>query len=139
MTQDPYNLLTRQQYELRCRKCASVVSSPIRELGVEIPLQFEDDKPVLPPGHFIRSERLLAARADEPTCGHAEVIVDRSVLVHAVEGGNRIGCCGPSGTDGYNLFCPRKHPIGTEVGDCWQCHFVHLPLTLVDLVMLKRE
>jgi hypothetical protein len=131
--------MTRRQYELRCRKCGSVVSSPIRELGVEIPLHFADDEPLLPPGHFIRSERLLATKKDSARCGHAEIVVDRGVLVHAVEGGNRIGCCGPSGMDGYNLFCPRKHPVGTEVGDCYQHHFTHLPLSLVALVELENQ
>jgi hypothetical protein len=36
------------------------------------------------------------------------------------------GCCGPDGSLGPTLQCLKGHDLGTEIGDCWQPHFVRL-------------
>ena len=40
--------------------------------------------------------------------------------------GDRSGCCGPSGLNGPNVACACGAVVGTEVGDCWQTHYVAL-------------
>ena len=40
-------------------------------------------------------------------------------------------CCGYRGLVGFNVYCTKGHPVGTEISDCCTVNFAHLPLDRV--------
>lgn len=118
---------------VRCLKCSEPISGALTRVTDRRTLTEQDGEELLEPNTFMLAADFLGT--DEVFYGlvQNEILVNRGVL-YAIDCGKRIGCCGPDGSDGLNLACSAGHEIGTEVGDCWQPHFVHVALDRVTLV-----
>ena len=117
---------------LACRVCGQLLSKSVERLS-GVTLGMEDEEPAIPPGTYAHSNDVLEDGDEFWGLGKDEIVIGLVDLVDVEACGNRVGCCGPAG-DGPNLQCLQGHVVGTEVGDCYQPHFVHLPLTCVELV-----
>jgi hypothetical protein len=125
-----------------CKECGarlsgplSLFEGPIRESPYGKPLYGE---PLLPAGCYALSELVLA---NPPFYGvePRELLVGIADLDGALATPRTGGCCGPSGHEGPNLVCPDGHPVGTQIGDCWQQHFCHLPLKAITLTSTRPK
>jgi hypothetical protein len=106
---------------VHCARCGITLSTPALELpGRPSPLREDDGADGLPSGVCFR------VATDDVWNGAREgsVVIHLADLRNTIASGIRVGCCGPSGTDGPNLSCANGHVVGTEVADCWSSHFV---------------
>ena len=118
--------------QIQCERCGQVLTGLLREVVDYDALEFEYGEPVVPVGSYGVSEAIIAC--EEPCeCQPNELIVHRESLVDVVEGGPRVGCCGPSDGE-WNLFCQKGHPVGIEMADCYLPHFVRVPLNRVKVI-----
>jgi len=93
----------------------------------------QDGVQVVRAGCFAYAENVVLSKKRFYGAKDGEVLVGVADLPFVLLGGDRHGCCGPIGQHGFNLFCPDDHPVGTECGDCWMPHYVHMPLTHVEV------
>ena len=122
--------------QLRCRKCERVIAQSLRVLSHEASVTFESGEPVVPCGYVVSSDRLLQEPDFDAILRNITngVIANRNDLHDVLEGGDRQGCCGPSGNHGPNLFCKSGHPFGAEYGDCWMPNCVFLSSEFVEVL-----
>ena len=109
-------------FRLHCRACTRPLSTPLFEISTTTaPLDSRIGQDALPPGSFWRAGvgvDLPAVRPGDLVCVRADLDIQPC--------GTRNGCCGPDGLDGPNLACACGTTLGTELGDCWQAHYVAL-------------
>ena len=121
------------RYRLLCRECGAALSRALAETTSEAKYRHKDGEQVIPVGFFARAENVIIKNARFYGAKDGEVLVGVADLPFALAGGSRNGCCGPTGMHGFNIMCENEHFVGTECGDCWMPHFVHLPLTHVEV------
>jgi len=127
-----YKNTTASRSQVLCRVCGIPVTnwlwvpniSLINKLKNE---KYEDGAPLLPRGIILDIDCILEKNESFWGSENSEIIVNLNDLVNTCDGGVRNGCCGVDGSDGINIFCVNNHPIGTEVSDCYQSEFAHLP------------
>ena len=121
------------QIKLHCTKCKIEVTdwlkeatgSLIKKLSTE---EIIDQEQMIPPGFYTSINKII--ESDEVFYGaeKSDFLVNIESMRNVKRGGIINGCCDADGQDGINLFCPKKHEIGTELADCWQPNFVYLSL-----------
>ena len=122
---------------IQCKRCGQVLSGVLVELTDYDALNFDDNEPLMDVGVYCRSE-LIVSEESFFRAQPDEILVYRKSLIDMVEGGPRVGCCGP-GDGKWNLFCQKKHRIGIEMADCYMPHFVRVPLNCVKLISVEGE
>ena len=123
----------KQWIVVRCRHCTTPVSKPVQHLPDVKQLKLKDGrvKALVPVGFYVmRSEMPEGySRAKKGECA----LLNLKDVMDTQPGGDRSGCCGPSGLDGINTFCFCGQPLGTEVSDCWTKHYLDFELLNVEL------
>ena len=124
------------QIKLYCSKCkveltgwlSEAPSSLVKKLTTQ---EIVDQEQMIPPGYYTSTSKII--ESDEAFYGaeKSDLLVNIESMKNVKRGGTRNGCCDADGQDGINLFCQKKHEIGTELADCWQPNFVHLTLNNV--------
>ena len=123
--------------QVQCKRCGRELSGPLQELTDYDALHMEYDEPLMAVGAYCRSELIVAEELFYGAQDN-EILVYRDSLTDVIEGGPRVGCCGP-GDRKWNLFCSQKHRIGIEMSDCYMPHFVRLPLTHVKIIKVNGD
>ncbi len=129
---DKYKNTATPRSQVLCRVCGIPVTNWLWEPDIRLINKLNNDKyedgaPLLPQGIILDINYILEKNESFWGAENSEIIVNLNDLVHTCNGGVRNGCCGVDGSDGINIFCVNNHPIGTEVSDCYQPEFAHLP------------
>lgn len=125
---------TGRAFRIFCKECGALLSTLLQEATSLTKFRNDSNAPAIPHDVFAFA-RDVVVRGKPFFDASAGVVLDIGCLPLALRGGNRHGCCGPTGEYGFNLFCENEHPVGTEFGDCWMPHYVDLS---VDLVEVRR-
>lgn len=133
---DDDNNPTGPRSQVRCRVCGIPITHWLCEPDIRVinkvkNEKYEDGEPLVPQGIILDITHILEKNEYFWGAQNSEIIVNLNDLVNTRDGGVRHGCCGVDGSDGINLFCVNNHPIGTEVSDCYQPEFVHLPVECI--------
>ena len=107
-----------------CSRCRTVLTTPLQELADSSLFSTECQVEYLPRCFYAVSAG--QTEMDIPR-GHYVINIEDYLTVRMHRDSRRsIGCCGPSGSHGPNLLCPRGHVVGTLCADCYMPHYIHL-------------
>ncbi|HEX8465844.1 MAG TPA: hypothetical protein VF627_14605 [Abditibacterium sp.] len=106
-----------------CKRCKTVLSSPLQCLGYtpDEP-EYDVDAPSLP---RVSQGFYFVEKGD--------FIVNLNDIYNTIALPD-YGCCGRAGMDGRNTTCVNRHEVGTEQSDCYQSPAMILDGALVSPV-----
>ncbi|MES2485906.1 MAG: hypothetical protein V4581_08170 [Bacteroidota bacterium] len=101
--------------KIYCKACGVALTDALEEVK-EQNLRFDDGEALLNKGQFgevahNNLEHFAISRYEGNMLDHTESLRFQ-------------GCCGSSGSNGYNKLCINSHEVGTEVSDCWTPHYI---------------
>jgi hypothetical protein len=102
-----------------CRKCNVLLTDELIEIEQD-KICFPDEEEAVPEGRFVFFKQnstlsILVNRKQELLNNHSDSY-------------RFYGCCGSSGSNGYNKVCSNNHEVATEFSDCYTSYYIEFSL-----------
>ena len=117
--------------KLYCKRCNELLTPKTLIKADEDELRFEEGEELLPKDKYVLNDDIWNFDKLETSY----LINIKSIILKDHEDKSRmVGCCGPSGLDGFNQLCPNcNEEVGILVADCFTLHFVGIDVNKVSL------